>query len=135
MLSFLKPTKLLQTAALFLVQFCLCFSLIYTSASIPAAAASPLRQVNPWLAQAATESLDIDRAADKADAASENIYKGLDTTKRVVGKTDKRNQVIEQAREQGSEKWKALAEKAKAAQNSETDLTPTDKKVLRQVQD
>lgn len=135
MFSSIQPLKLLQTTVLLLVQFLLCFSFIFASTSPSTAAASPLRWVTAHIAQASTDSLDVDRAAEQADAASEDIYKGLDTTKRVVGKTDKRNQVIEQAREQASEKWKSLADKAKTAQDANTDLTPTEQKTLKQVQD
>lgn len=135
MFSFIKPKKLLQITILFLAQFFLCLSLLYTRSGIAAVAAAPWHSATIGTTQIPTESLDVDRAAEKADQASENIYKGLDTTKRVVGKTDKRNQVIEQAREQASEKWKSLAEKAKTAQNTDTPLTPTEKQVLKQVQD
>lgn len=135
MLSSIKPTKLLQITILFLAQFFLSFSLLCTRLDIPTAVAAPLPSATIGTNQIPTESLDIDRAAEKADEASENIYKGLDATKQVVGKTDKRNQVIEQARNQASENWKSLAEKAKAAQNADTSLTPTEKQVLKQVQD
>ena len=128
-------SKLLRVTLVFVAQLLLCFSFIGLHLGIAAADASPGYWVAYEIAQNPTESLDVDRAAHKADEASESIYDGLDTTKRIIGKTDKRNQVIEEARTHASQKWKALADKAKAAQNSETSLSPTEKQVLKQVQD
>lgn len=127
-------SKSLRVTLVFVMQLLLCFSFICTTLGIATANAASWHWVTYEIAQASTESLDVDRAAEKADEASEDIYKGLDTTKRIIGKTDKRNQIIEEAREHASQKWKSLAEKAKAAQNSETSLSPTEKQVLKQVQ-
>lgn len=85
------------------------------------------------IAQLSNSPADLERAADKAEEASENVYKGLDTTKAVVGKTEKRNQVIEEAREHGSDKWKSLAEKARAASRSDESLSPVDELNLKRL--
>ncbi|WAL59635.1 hypothetical protein [Thermocoleostomius sinensis] len=78
-------------------------------------------------------SIDVDRASAKADEASEQIFEGLDTTKRIIGKTDKRNQVIQKARETASHKLKDLSERADQTPDAES-LTPPDKQVLDQIQ-
>lgn len=82
-----------------------------------------------------SNNLDADRAATQADKASEEIFKGLDTTKEIIGKTDRRKQVIEQAREQASDKLKSLANKAKESSDPDQDLSPNEKLILERLQD
>lgn len=149
-ISVIKPLKTIALLGfkLFLYLGLVCVN-FYTNSGIATAASLPQKaniqtiiQTNnvqigntPITIAQASPQLDIDRAAEKADQASDNIYEGLDTTKRIIGKTDKRNQVIEAARDHASQKWKSLADKAKAAQNSDTSLTPTEEQVLKQVED
>jgi len=138
----IKPIKTIATVG---AKLLLCLGFIginfYISPGFAMAASQTLnistldRSNTPIIiAQASNQPLDVDRAAEKADQASENIYEGLDTTKRIIGKTDKRNQIIEEARDHASQKWQSLADKAKAAQNSDIELTPTEEQVLKQVE-
>jgi hypothetical protein len=99
----------------------------------PPAAATPLPLSTVTVAQA-LDIPDLDHAANKAEEASDRIYEGLDRTKAVVGKTEPRNQVIEQAREHASEKWQSLADKTRAAKRSgEETLSPVDKTNLERI--
>lgn len=70
---------------------------------------------------------DLERGAQKAEEASEKIYEGLDRTKKIIGKTQKRNEAIERARNHASDRWDALADKVRAAERSEDALSPVDK--------
>ncbi|MEB3212172.1 MAG: hypothetical protein VKL39_12495 [Leptolyngbyaceae bacterium] len=73
------------------------------------------------------QEIDLDRAAQRAKEASDQIYRGLDRTKREIGKTDLRKQAIEHGRDHASDKWEALAEKARRAQRGEATLSPIDR--------
>lgn len=73
------------------------------------------------------QALDLERAAQRAEEASEKIYRGLDQTKRSIGKTELRKQAIEHGRDHASRKWDALAEKARRAQRGEATLSPVDR--------
>lgn len=86
----------------------------------------------PLIAELTDRSSDLEHAANKAEEASESIYEGLERTKRVVGKTEPRNEVIEKAREHASEKWQSLADKTRNAKNSDESLSSVDKKALEQ---
>lgn len=143
--GFTSATKPLEPIARLGIKLLLCLGFVcanfYISPGMSMAVSFPqvanVQTTNQpiTIAQTPTQTLDVDRAADKADQASENIYEGLDTTKRIIGKTDKRNQIIEEARDHASQKWKSLADKAKAVQNSDASLTPTEEQVLKQVED
>ncbi|WP_416672433.1 hypothetical protein [Egbenema bharatensis] len=99
----------------------------------PTAAATPLPVSTVTVAQA-PDIPDLDHAANKAEEASDRIYEGLDRTKAVVGKTEPRNQVIEEAREHASEKWLSLAEKTREAKRSDGEsLSPVDKTNLERI--
>jgi hypothetical protein len=95
---------------------------------------APFTTATVWqpLAEITDRSSDLEHAANKAEEASESIYEGLDRTKRVVGKTEPRNEVIEKAREHASDKWQSLADKTRAAKNSDESLSSADKKALEQ---
>jgi hypothetical protein len=96
-----------------------------------AALAAPLPIVQPLLAE--SNPPDLEHAANKAEEASEQIYEGLDRTKRVVGKTEPRNEVIEQAREHASNKWKSLADKTRTAKDGDESLSPVDRQNLERI--
>jgi hypothetical protein len=89
--------------------------------------------IAPWVIAQTASSPDLDQAAEKAEEASERIFEGLDRTKRVVGKTEPRNEVIEEARKHASKKWQSLADKTKAAKESDESLSPVDENSLKQV--
>jgi hypothetical protein len=139
MTLWINSKKIVCAAMLSVVQLILCVGL-FLPASLNA----------PWLTTSLTTSpivatyessaqvpdpgsIDIDRASDKADEASDKVFDGLDTTKRIIGKTDKRNEIIQKARETASGKLKALSDRAEQAPDAES-LTPPDKQVLDQIQ-
>ncbi|MBD2485467.1 hypothetical protein [Planktothrix sp. FACHB-1365] len=74
-----------------------------------------------------TENLDLQKASDAAKNASEKVFDQLDTTKKVVGKTEKRNEAIEDARNIAHKKLNDQADRAKAAKNPDASLGPNDK--------
>lgn len=78
--------------------------------------------------------IQLDRAADQAHDLSKGVYGGLDTTKKIIGKTDARNQAIEKGRNAASQKMQELSDRARQAEASGEDvLTPTDKRVLKHI--
>lgn len=144
MLNFLSQakstlkTKLLKTK---LMARLLTFSLAVLLAGLGLTIGSPVvaaqlgsSTVAPFTVLAQTSNPpDLDQAAEKAEEASEQIFEGLDRTKRVVGKTEPRNEVIEKARTHASQKWQSLADKTKAAKESGESLSPVDENSLKQV--
>ena len=78
-------------------------------------------------------SFDLDKAADKAEEASEKVYQGLEDTQKLYGKDQKPiHNVIEDARDRASGKWKNLADKARAAQkDDDVSLSPAEKHILK----
>ncbi|MGP1382523.1 MAG: hypothetical protein ACTS2F_03130 [Thainema sp.] len=78
-------------------------------------------------------SFDLDKAADKAEEASEKVYQGLEDTQKLYGKDQKPiHTVIEDARDRASGKWQNLADKARAAQeNDNVSLSPAEKHILK----
>ncbi len=92
--------------------------------------ASQGKAIEPQPAQ----PLQLDRAADQAKDLSENVYGGLDTTKKFIGKTDARNQAIETGRDAASQKMQELSDRAQQAKSSGEDvLSATDKRVLKHI--
>lgn len=83
--------------------------------------------------RATAESLESETGARRAEKASEKVFQGLETTKREIGKTQKRKEAIEEARETASGKLESLADKARRAQESEETLTPVEKKILKRL--
>ncbi|WOD39066.1 hypothetical protein [Nodosilinea sp. E11] len=104
-------------------------SLTYVSQSAP----PPLSQeARPDPKQ--NQPLDLDQAADRAEDFSEDVYHGLDTTKEIIGKTEARNQAIEQGRSTASGKLKDLADRARQAEaTGDPVLSETDKRVLKNI--
>jgi len=76
-------------------------------------------------------SLDIDQAVDKVERAPNEIYEGLERTKQDIGKTEGRKEIIQKARDHASDKWQSLADKARAAQEGDTELSPVDQHTLQ----
>jgi hypothetical protein len=80
------------------------------------------------------QSINLDHAANQADDLAEDVYNGLDTTKQIIGKTEARNQAIEQGRNSASQKLDQLADRARQAEASGDDvLSTTDKRVLKHI--
>ncbi|EAW34407.1 hypothetical protein [Lyngbya sp. PCC 8106] len=79
------------------------------------------------------QELDLETSANQAEIAADKIYKGLDKTKDFIGKTEPRKQVIEQAREQASNRLKQQSERAKSAKNPDS-LDPNERNFLKNIQ-
>lgn len=80
------------------------------------------------------EPVQLEQAAGQADDLSKNVYGGLDTTKKIIGKTDARNQAIETGRDAASQKLEELSDRARQAEVYGDDvLSPTDKRVLKHI--
>ncbi|MEA5452200.1 hypothetical protein VB780_26740 [Leptolyngbya sp. CCNP1308] len=97
-----------------------------------------LRGTAPSLASqgqvGAVPPVNLEQAADQADKLSDNVYSGLDTTKKIIGKTDARNQAIEKGRDAASQKMQELSDRARQAETAGEDvLTATDKRVLKHI--
>ncbi|MGB3309866.1 MAG: hypothetical protein WA939_23375 [Nodosilinea sp.] len=76
----------------------------------------------------------LEQAADQADDLSENVYSGLDTTKKIIGKTEARNQAIEKGRDAASQKLEELSDRARQAETyGDEVLSTTDKRVLKHI--
>lgn len=87
-----------------------------------------------FLAQPPADRLPLDQAADAAERASDQIYTGIEATKRKIGKTKGRKEAIQTARDRASNKWQSLAEKARAAQqNSSIELSPVERQNLKRL--
>lgn len=95
-------------------------------------ALSPARQGQ---AEAISEPpLSLEQAADQADQLSDDVYGGLDTTKKIIGKTEARNQAIEKGRDAASQKLEELSDRARQAETAGEDvLSATDKRVLKHI--
>jgi hypothetical protein len=81
------------------------------------------------------QELDLKTAADQAEALSDDVYSGLDTTKEIIGKTEARKQAIEHGRNKASGKLQGLAERARQAHAQQDDsvLSDTDQRVLKHI--
>jgi len=89
---------------------------------------------SPVLADIPEGPVDLDRAAESAERASDQIFEGLEETKEKIGKTEGRKEVIQKARERASEKWQSVADKARDAQrNPNTELSPVEQKNLKRL--
>lgn len=65
--------------------------------------------------------------AAKVDKAAEGVYGGLDTTKKIIGKTEDRKEAIEHGRNHASGKLGSLAERIRAALRGEAPLNKLDR--------
>jgi len=131
--SHFRPKSLFRT--IFLSLILLGMMLIYGMGE--GAIAAPVSSQPPlyWLTTTTGTSLDLDQAAESAERASDDIYKGLDRTKRDIGKTEGRNEIIQKARDHASDKWQSLADKARSAQETDTELSPVDQHTLKRLTD
>lgn len=78
--------------------------------------------------------LGLEQAAAQADRLSEDVYSGLDTTKKIIGKTEARNQAIETGRDAASQKLEELSDRAQQAKTAGEDvLSTTDKRILKHI--
>jgi hypothetical protein len=90
--------------------------------------------VSDRLAAPDTTALDLELAANRAEAAAEAVFNGLDTTKELIGKTEARNQAIEGGRKNASQKLFALANRVRDARQSGEPLPIADKRILLHLQ-
>ncbi|MBE9108597.1 hypothetical protein IQ273_04090 [Nodosilinea sp. LEGE 07298] len=80
------------------------------------------------------DPVQLEQAADQAADLSEDVYSGLDTTKKIIGKTEARNQAIETGRDAASQKLEELSDRAQQAETHGEDvLSATDKRVLKHI--
>ncbi len=79
------------------------------------------------------QNLDLEIGANRSEAASEEIYQGLEKTKDFIGKTEPRKQVIEKAREKASNQLKEQSERAKTAESPDS-LDPNERNFLKNIQ-
>ncbi|MFQ4138331.1 hypothetical protein PGN35_018635 [Nodosilinea sp. PGN35] len=78
--------------------------------------------------------IPLEQAASQAEDLSQDVYGGLDTTKKIIGKTEPRNQAIERGRDAASQKMEELSDRARQAEASGDDvLSATDKRVLKHI--
>lgn len=124
----LKFSKLRPFIAVCLIQVALFFGLSLSNFGIADAQAKPLTLVAELYRE---KPLNLDEAADKSSDASQKVLEDIDTTKKVIGKTPKRNEFIERGREKASKKWNDLAEKAQKSQNSDESLSATEEQALK----
>jgi len=78
---------------------------------------------------------DLERAIEQVERASEEIYQGLDRTKELIGKTERRKEAIEHGRNHARERLESLAEKARAAQREGYILSPKEELLLRRYEE
>lgn len=97
------------------------------SLSVP----SSLYLITQGISDTSQSNVDLDKGIDAAQQAPDQIYEGLDQTKKIIGKTEKRNEIIQEGRDKASEKWESLAEKARAAQDSDVELSPVEEHTLK----
>ncbi|TVQ09907.1 MAG: hypothetical protein EA368_08530 [Leptolyngbya sp. DLM2.Bin27] len=104
-------------------------SLTYASDGIDPTAVAP-DMVDPKQSQ----PLDLDQAAERAEDLSDEVYHGLETTKKIIGKTEARNRAIEQGRSTASGKLEDLADRARQAESvNDPVLSETDQRVLKNI--
>lgn len=116
-----------------IMQGMLVFSLFFSN-PVVASLTVPFFQHDQAIQQTQADSTQLDQAADKAEQASDKIFDGLDTTKQIIGKTDVRNRVIETGRDKASRKLESIAEKARSTKQSGNSLSPTEQRVVDQLQ-
>jgi hypothetical protein len=125
--------KLRQIIALCCLQISLVLGLAIGDGS--SAIALPVLSETPSspVARVTAEPLESETGARRAEKASEKVFQGLETTKRKIGKTERRKEAIEHGREKASGKLESLADKARRAQESGETLTPVEKKILKRL--
>jgi len=132
----LRISKLRQIIAFSLIPIVLVFSFAIANNHNTALATplTPIAQLTPSHPQP-EKSVDLDKGKEQAKKASEKAFEGLETTKELIGKTEKRKQAIEHGRKKASRKLDAMAEKAEKAKKSEDALDHTDKLTLDRITD
>ncbi|HEY9662695.1 MAG TPA: hypothetical protein V6C65_29930 [Allocoleopsis sp.] len=116
-----------------ILQGMLVFGLLFSNTMV-ASLTVPFFQHDLPTQQTQADAAQLDQAADKAEQASDKIFDGLDTTKQIIGKTDVRNRVIETGRDKASRKLESIAEKARSTKQSGDSLSPTEQRVVNQLQ-
>ncbi|HEY9763424.1 MAG TPA: hypothetical protein V6D07_12915 [Trichocoleus sp.] len=94
----------------------------------------PRRQAyNPLSHETTQGGVDLKTAADNAEQLSKDVFNGLETTKQIKGKTAKRNQAIEHARDVAKTKLQETANKARSIE-APADLSPKESLILKNYQ-
>lgn len=126
--------KLHKLISLCLVQIILFASLAFSNFGSTVALANPLvKEAESPPREVTRKPVDLDRAASKANEASDKVFDSLEETQRLIG-NEERDKGLKEAREHASKKWEALADKANNSSNSTESLTPPDRKMLQHVQ-
>lgn len=76
----------------------------------------------------------LEKAADSAERASEQVFDKMEKTQDIVGKTEGRKEAIKTAREHASNKLKSQAERAKSASENSEDLPYQEKLFIKGLQ-
>ncbi|MBD0268866.1 MAG: hypothetical protein ICV77_11310 [Cyanobacteria bacterium Co-bin8] len=96
--------------------------------------AGPNRQsYNPLSGESTQGGVDLEKAAEKAEQLSKDVFSGQETTMRIKGKTPQRNEAILHGRETASQKLRDMAERARSA-DAPADLSPKESRVLKNYQ-
>lgn len=105
------------------------------SAPVEAAVVSPTAALSMNGIHIAATSTTTKQAGEQIEhAADELTGESLNTTKRVIGKTEKRNEAIGYARSKAQQKLKALSEKVEKSDGKlDRSLTPTEKITVNQL--
>ncbi|NJL86388.1 MAG: hypothetical protein HC886_11045 [Leptolyngbyaceae cyanobacterium SM1_1_3] len=128
----LRLRQMAPIAALGLLQIVLCLSAIAQPAIALDLNQLTNQNTSPFSPQSITAE-NLDAAADAVEQAAGDVYEGLETTKRIKGKTELRNQKIEEGRDHASDKLQELADKARAA-DSPDELSVPERRILQQYQ-
>ncbi|MGF1535889.1 MAG: hypothetical protein ACFB4J_05295 [Elainellaceae cyanobacterium] len=132
--------RLAARAAALTLSLGVVLSMVCSSGAIALNGASPALATSLELAQAATAQprasvqpeLDLKAAQPQLEAATEAIYKGLERTKRDIGKTELRQEAIEYGRDRAIGKLQGLLERVESADSLE-DLSDTDQLTLKRL--
>lgn len=84
-------------------------------------------------AQESVAKEDLDDLAARVDKAADNVHSGLQTTKELVGKTESRNEAIEQGRDHAKKRLNSLSERIQKASQENRSLHPFDRRMADHV--
>lgn len=73
----------------------------------------------------------LEKAADTAERASEQVFDKMEKTQDIVGKTEGRKEAIQKAREHASNKLKSQADRARSAAENSEDLPYQEKLFIK----
>ncbi|MGF1569666.1 MAG: hypothetical protein ACFCVD_16620 [Nodosilinea sp.] len=104
-----------------------------THRSTAAEPAPPFPSPGAWAVPETSQPLDLEKAADQAENLSEDVYSGLATTQKIIGKTPARNEAIEHGRDKASATLQDLAQRARQAETAGAQLSETDRQTLEHI--